>query len=382
MFKTAISRKASFFIFGMVILTLGIIPPVIARVEFGKPGDPIHLVVGYQPYYTGAWSGVVNQGKQFWKKYLPAGSTVEFQAAGQGSVIVKTMTEEKQHLGYVGDTPAIDATFRYLKPRGGVDIRIVAVLGTSQQMCNNLLIRNDAPSFKNGREAVLWLNNKIISTAYNSCSHRFARFAFKESGINPKEYLNQNLELLATNFSQGKIDAAVLWEPNASKLVKTGLAKRAATGKDFNALDGGFLIMLNDLIEQRPDVHKAWLQAELDAQLFMADPVHAEEVIELVKQQTEGFDKEVLWEALYGSNSSDQTDDVRLQFDFTVTDRVQKLLDDATVFLNSMPRKIAAEPKLRAGGVMDEVARQILKERGLASPVGVIKASKSGVVLK
>jgi NitT/TauT family transport system substrate-binding protein len=366
----------------MVILTLGFIPPVIARVEFGKPGDQIHLVVGYQPYYTEAWSGVINQSKQFWKKYLPAGSTVEFQAAEQGPMIVKTMTEEKQHLGYVGDTPAIDATFRYLKPRGGVDIRIVAVLGTSQQMCNNLLVRNDAPSFKNGREAVLWLNNKIISTAYTTCSYRFARFAFKENDIKPKEYLNQNLEQMAANFSQSQIDAAVIWEPHASKMVKAGLAKRAATGKDFNTLDGGFLIMLNDLIEQRPDVHKAWLQAELDAQLFMADPAHAEEVINLVKQQTEGFDKEVLWEALYGSNPNDQTDDVRLQFDFTVTDRVQKLLDDATVFLNSRPRKIAAEPKLRAGGVMDEVARQILKERGLASPVGVIKAGKSGVVPK
>ncbi len=27
--------------------------------DLGKPGGPVKLVVGYQPYYTQAWSGVV-----------------------------------------------------------------------------------------------------------------------------------------------------------------------------------------------------------------------------------------------------------------------------------------------------------------------------------
>ena len=107
-----------------------------ARVDFGQPGSPVNLVVGYQPYYTESWSGVVNNGKQLWKKYLPAGSTAEFQIGLQGSVIVNAMTGEKQHIGYMGDMPAIASTFRNLKARGGTDMRIVAVLGTSKQQCN------------------------------------------------------------------------------------------------------------------------------------------------------------------------------------------------------------------------------------------------------
>ena len=96
-----------------------------ATVEFGKPGEPVKLVVGYQPYYTESWSGVVMNGKQLWKKYLPAGSTASSRSDLQGAIIVNAMTGEKQHIGYVGDMPAIVSTFRNLPDRGGTDIRIV-----------------------------------------------------------------------------------------------------------------------------------------------------------------------------------------------------------------------------------------------------------------
>ena len=52
-------------------------------------GGAVHLTVGYQPYYTEAWSGLVMRGKEFWKKYLPSGSTVDFQVGLQGSIIVE-----------------------------------------------------------------------------------------------------------------------------------------------------------------------------------------------------------------------------------------------------------------------------------------------------
>lgn len=346
-----------------------------AKVEFGKKGEPVQLVIGYQPYYTESWSGVVNNGKEFWKKHLPAGSKAEFQIGLQGAIIVNAMTGEKQHIGYVGDMPAIVSTFRNLKDRGGTDIRIVAVLGTSKQQCNIFLVKNDAPEFKNGMEAVKWMDGKNTSSPHGSCTDRFARLAFEKAGIKPASYLNQNIEVITTNFRAGKLDAAVIWEPTATKIVQSGLARRAASGEDFDALDGGFMIMLNDLIEQRPDVHRGWLESELDSQLFMADLKNAEEVSKLAEKQTEQIDRKVLWASLYGENpKSAGGGEVRVQLDFIVNERVQGLLNDATAFLNSLPNKPAAEPKIRDGGVTDAVAREVLKARGLSSPIGVIKA--------
>ncbi len=358
------------------VLATGVSQMASADVDFGNPGEEVDLVVGYQPYYTESWSGVVNNGKQLWKKYLPEGSTVEFQIGLQGSVIVNAMTGEKQHIGYMGDMPAIASTFRNIKERGGTDMRIVAALGTSKQQCNIFLVRNDAPEFANGGEAVKWMDGKITSAPHGACTDRFAQLAFQKAGITPERYLNQNIEVITTNFRAGKLDAAAIWEPTASKIVMSGIARRAASGEDFDALDGAFMVMLNDLISQRPDVHKGWLEAELDAQLFMADPANADEVAALAESQTEKIDQSVLWHAMFGGWPANQGGgEVKVQLDFIVTERVQTLLDNATAFLYSLPKKPAAAPTIRDGGVSDSVARQILEERGLTSPLAVIKAS-------
>lgn len=374
MSKIRMTKKLTFFV--IYLTSLVMTQAVFAQgVDFGKPGVPIHLVVGYQPYYTESWSGVVNNGKQLWKKYLPAGSTVEFQVGLQGSVIVRAMARKRQHIGYMGDMPAIASTFRYLKQRGGTDIRIISVLGTSKQQCNIFLVRNDAPQFANGLEAVKWMNNKIVAAPHGACTDRFARLAFQKAGIKPKRYMNQNIQLLTKNLSRGKLDAVAIWEPTASKIVKEGLARRVASGEDFDTLDGGFMVMLNDLMVQRPDVYEAWLRAELDAQLFMAEPANADEIIAMAKAQTENVSQEILWHSLYGNYPANQGGgEVKMQLDFIVTERVQTLLDNATQFLYSLRRKPAAAPTIREGGVSDEMAQKILKEKGLTSPLGVIKA--------
>ncbi|MEQ1518983.1 MAG: nitrate ABC transporter substrate-binding protein, partial [Usitatibacteraceae bacterium] len=75
-------------------------PANAADIDYGKVGTPVQLVVGYQPYYTESWSGVVMRGKKFYEKYLPKGSTVEFQIGLQGAIIVNNMLAGKQHIGY------------------------------------------------------------------------------------------------------------------------------------------------------------------------------------------------------------------------------------------------------------------------------------------
>src|SRR5260370_20086058 len=134
------------------------------------------------------------------------------------------MTGEKQHIGYVGDMPGIVSTFRNLPDRGGTDIRIVATLGTSKQQCNIFLVRNDAPQFKSGKEAVQWMAGKDTSSPHGSCTDRFARLAFKQAGIPPKTYLNHNSLVITTNFRASKLDAAGIWDPHPTKNLRSGVA--------------------------------------------------------------------------------------------------------------------------------------------------------------
>jgi NitT/TauT family transport system substrate-binding protein len=354
-----------------LLVTSGLAAPaaLAADLSFGKPGDPVDLVVGYQPYYTEAWSGIVMRGKKFYEKYLPKGSKVEFQIGLQGAIIVNNMLAGKQHIGYLGDMPAIVATTKVET----ADVRILATLGLSTDQCNIFLVRNDAPKFVDYKDALKWIDGKQVAVPKGSCSDRFAQATFKKQGVNPKDYLNQNLEVITSNFRAGKIDAAVIWEPPASRLVQEGLARRVASGVNLKEGDGGFLAARADLIKQRPDIIKAWLNAELDAQLFLADEKNAAEVVKLAKEQTTGFSDKALWYALYGTYGPEAGGSTtRLVLPFAITEDARRLIETSAAFLHSI-KSINVE-KLRPEAVQPELADQVLKERKLKSPIGDVVA--------
>ena len=338
-----------------------------ADLDYGKPGTPINLIVGYQPYYTQSWSGVVMRGKEMWKKYLPPGSTVDFQVGLQGAIIVNAMLAGKQHIGYMGDMPAIVSTTK----QDVADIRLIAVLGLGHDQCNIFLARNDAPQFKTAKEALAWLNGKQVAVPKGSCTDRFAQAVFKKEKVEPAAYLNQNIEVITSNFRAGKIDAAVIWEPTASRLVSEGLARRIASGASVDENDAALMGARYDLITQRPDVIKGWLNAELDAELFAADPKNAREVAKMAAAQTTGFSEKVMWMALYGKYPEAQGGDpIRNSYEFAFTAPSLELINRAAAFLFSI-KSINVE-KLRPEAVMPEFTQQILKERNLTAPIGKV----------
>jgi NitT/TauT family transport system substrate-binding protein len=337
--------------------------------DFGKPGDPIKLTVGYQPFYTEAWSAVVMKSKEFWKKHLPAGSEVTFEPGLQGNVLVGQMIAGKQQIGYMGDMPAIVASS---KP-DVADIRIVAVAGTSQQQCNIFLVRKDAPEFKSAEEALKWFDGKIVASPQGSCTDRFARTVFQKNNIKPAKYFNQAGDQLAENLKTGKLDGAVVWEPITAKFIADGVARRVASGVNFNESDSGFVVMRQDLIAARPDVLKGWMEAELDAQLFLADSKNSNEIAAMAAKEAPAYSKKTLWTSLYGEYpASVGGDPQRLVLDFIVTPKLEKIIKDDTAFLFDLKRVPA--DSLRGGAVADQVARQVLESRKLKSPLGAVKA--------
>ena len=248
------------------ILVLSVAPHI------AQAAEPVNLTVGYQPYDTISYSAVVIRGLELWKKHLPADSTVDFQAALQGAIIVNAMLADKQQIGYLGDMPAVVSTTKTKQ----ASVKLVASTGLSAgQRCNVIMVRADAPQFKSPEEAVKWLDGKVLATPRGSCADRFLRQLVEMSGIKPKEVLNQSIEVIATNFRTKRIDAAALWEPSVSRIgdfVGEGIAREVVTGHNFDMPDGGFIAMREDFMTKQPAIAKAWLQAELEAQLFLLDP--------------------------------------------------------------------------------------------------------------
>jgi NitT/TauT family transport system substrate-binding protein len=283
------------------------------------------------------------------------------------------MLAGKEQIGYMGDMPAIVGASK----RSTRDLRIVGTLGLASDQCAVFLVRKDAPNFANQAAAIKWMNGKTVSTPQGSCTDRIAPATFKKYGVKPKDYLNQSLDVISSNFQKKKIDAAIVWEPTASRLVNAGLAKRVASGSLLGQQeDAGFLVMSKQLIDQRPDVAQGWLKAELEAQRYLADPKNASEIASIVKQDTQGFSERDLWDALYKNWPSDEGGDgggVRIQLPFLVDGPVQSHIGAATSFLAGI--KAIGSPTLPAGAVDNSIAAQVL---GGAKTPGHVAALPGG----
>jgi NitT/TauT family transport system substrate-binding protein len=354
-------------VIGCVALALA--PAAAMAKEYGKPGEPVHLVIGYQPYYTQAWSAVIQKEMKPWEKYLPKGSTVEWEIGLQGAIIGNAMLADKNDIGYMGDMPTIVA----ISKRNIRELRMVAVLGLANDQCSVFLSRNEAPDFKSPEEAVKWWGGKRIAVAKGSCTDRSGQETMRKFGIKPDQYLNQSIEVQTSNFKAGRLDGSIIWEPTASKIVMEGIAKRVGDTKMIGKLDGGFMAMQHELIKQRPDVVQGWLQAELDANLFWAKPENYMKVVEMAAKNTQGFSKEVLWMSMAGKYpKSIGGGDVRNIMYYGFDKDVMNMISDATAFLHEI--KVLPIAELPKDLIDTKWTDEILKKRGLTVPLAKIEA--------
>jgi NitT/TauT family transport system substrate-binding protein len=337
--------------------------------DYGKQGTPIKLTIGYQPYYTQAWSAVIQKEMELWKKYLPAGSTVEWEIGLQGAIVGNAMLADKNDIGYMGDMPTIVA----ISKRNIRELRMVAVLGLANDQCSVFLSRNEAPDFKDPVEAVKWWGGKRVAVAKGSCTDRSGQETMRKFGIKPEQYLNQNIEVQTSNFKAGRLDGSIIWEPTASKIVMEGIAKRVGDTKMIGKLDGGFMAMQHELIKQRPDVVRGWLQAELDANLFWAKPENYMKVVEMAQKNTQGFSKEVLWMSMAGKYPKSMGGgDVRNIMYYGFDKEVMGMISDATAFLHEI--KVLPMAQLPKELIDTSWTDEILKKANLKVPLAKIEA--------
>ena len=307
------------------------------RHDFGKPGGPVKLVVGYQPYYTQSWSGVVMRGKKFYEKYLPEGLDRSSSRSACRARSSSTTCWPASSTSATWATCRLSCRRPRQRSRRHPHRRRTSASRFDQ--CNIFLARNDAPQFSTPKEAHQVARRQDGGGAEGQL-HRPLRAGGVQEGraSSPKDYLNQNIEVITSNFRAGKIDAAVIWEPTASRLVQEGLARRVASGASVQENDGGFLAMRADLIKQRPDVVKAWLQCRARRPAVPRRP----EERDGGDQDGEGADHRLLREDRCGPRSTARTRPrraaapVRNQLHYTFTPEARELIKRAAAFLHSI----------------------------------------------
>ncbi|HXF67853.1 MAG TPA: ABC transporter substrate-binding protein [Burkholderiales bacterium] len=340
-------------------------PAPAATHPFGKPGEPIKLVVGFNPYFAPAWTLAVVHHKGLWKKRLPEGSQVELNVGLRGPALADYLRNGEVHFAYFGDAAVALAA---AKP----DIRLIAVTMMSQDLCV-LLVRADAPRFASAREGARWLDGKRIATTPGTCQGRITQLVLDRERVKPARLLDLGRELLELAFREGRIDAAGVPEPGASDLVLRGVARRLASSRIYGQWDASFIATSAALLRARPDVISGWLAAELEAQRFLADPRNADEAVRMLATYARHVSAQAVRAALYGAYPESQGGAAeRAVFPFVFSGEARETVRK----IHAYAQRLGLAP---AGELAPEVvdgrwAERALAAAGFKSPLGRLHA--------
>jgi NitT/TauT family transport system substrate-binding protein len=132
------------------------------------------------------------------------------------------------------------------------------------------------------------------------------------------------------------------------------------------------MMMRGDFIDKKPELAKGWLKCELEAQRFMCDPKNQEKVVDMIAKYAVGMPKSAIWFALYGQ-IPEQVGGTspRAVIPFVIEADMQKYIADVWDF--QFKQKLVPTEKPPGNLVDDRLAKEVLKEAGLTSPVGTIE---------
>lgn len=335
-------------------------------------GPAVDIQSNYWLAWTGAWDTVVMKERKIAEKWLPKGSTVEWKRNLQGPPVITDLVANKQQIGYIGDNPAIVSTTK----RALAPIDLVAVNEMSPgRMCGIVIVRSDAPQFRNREEVMKWLNGKTVGVPKGSCADRLGQLMFKKEGIHVT-WQQMQAEVVVTSLQAKRIDAAVLYEPHVSKAVFSGYARYAVSPAVYGEEDADAVVMRQDFINAHREAAVAWLKANIEALYFIRDnPV---ETVNLVKKELPDYTRENLWYAIYGAPPQGTgASSEALYAEMALTKRARALLERGYHFLHDI--KIVTQPDFAPGAVRADLVDEAFKELGLDPAQGLyqLKASSN-----
>jgi NitT/TauT family transport system substrate-binding protein len=285
----------------------------------GGGGGTTSLTIGYQPYYTESWSALVIKHADLAQKYLPDGVEVgSWQIALQGSVVGNRMIAGKNQVGYTGDMPTITAIANNETP-----ISAVGLAGFSQgQQCNLAAIPMDSDV-----QSVEDIDGGTWGVTTGACTHRFMLRMAEQEGLD-FNIKDQGINSILAGVRQGNLAVGFGWEPTMTRLVQQeSQGEFLLSGAPYDIPDAAGIIMPDSIINDSPEVAKAWMKAELEAKHIMrTEPQRAADLCSQEEEITD-YDRQVIEDVMY--TSLDINPDVkRLDFvtDYEAVDAAGTLL--------------------------------------------------------
>lgn len=131
-------------------------------------------------------------------------------------------------------------------------------------LANDNSAGNDGFVSKKEFKTVKSLKGKTVATELGTVDHFLLLQALVKNGMTEKDIVYKNMTVpdAAAAFRQGKLDAAVIWQPSLNDVMKEGKANLLFTSKDVPGLIPDLLVFQTKVVEKRAaDIQKvvnAW----------------------------------------------------------------------------------------------------------------------------
>ncbi|MFS0886254.1 ABC transporter substrate-binding protein [Aeromicrobium sp. 179-A 4D2 NHS] len=254
------------------------------------------LRLGYQKIPNG---DVVVKDQRILESCLP-NATVKWSNFASGGDVIQAFGGGSLDIGLAGSSPSTKALSAPLNLPVSV-VWIHDVIGTAE----SLVVRDGV-----GATDIKGLKGRTIATPFGSTAHFSLLQAIADAGEDVKDYklVNSEPEQIAPAWGRGDVDAAWIWDPTLSELVKQGgevilssedTAKAGKPTFDLAIADNAFA-------EKNPEVLEVWAKAQDYAvEQIKQDPAKAAESVAVeVGVSTEEAEK--LFSGFVFLNASEQ----------------------------------------------------------------------------
>jgi len=222
------------------------------------------IVVAYQPGDADS-QGIVKQ--EGWFDEVD-GVKVEYRDFNSGADVYRAMASGAIDLGLIGNAPFTIAVTQKAPYQAAWWYDI----GTTGE---GLVVRKSA-----NIQTVADLKGHSVATPFGSTADYMLHGTLQTAGVGGGvKLLNLSPQAILAAWRRGDIDAAYIWEPVLSELVKRG---GVILAEDKDILKDGYLagdlgVVRTRFLQEHPDVVRAWMIANIRAmELIRNNPAKAE----------------------------------------------------------------------------------------------------------
>ena len=191
------------------------------------------------PLYIARYKGFMEEA------LAPMNVTVVWQDFESGPPINQSLTADLSDIGVLGDVPAVSA----LSSGGAMKIVGIPASGANAYA---MLARADDSSFNSSAD----MKGKKIATVFGSTGHNLTK---KLLEINNLSFSDIDFLSIAASEAENSLidktcDAIVIWEPNVTRLLDSGVAKIVAKGNETDLRGTNAFVVRSEYLAEHSDV--------------------------------------------------------------------------------------------------------------------------------